>query len=472
VRRGLVFLLGTLIAAGITWRWHRTVPPATDVRPMTLAEAAAVFDAVGDRAPVELRTATTDAAWSGWVRKRDVSIRARLDRGDEDSLVNFMLYGTTFTSRPRATPDWIATGSGVSLNTIMDGRVEDLVAAIESPEGDERLQFAREVIERHHIAVGAATRDTTRQYLASLRSRVLAENTRYIQRLSGTPQRADAERREDSATAYRDRGLSTDTSLRVEYAIDQALTALQQRGELTRQPVERIAVVGPGLDFVDKAQGYDLYSVQSIQPFALADSLLRLSVSGRLSITALDISPRVLAHLEAARQRASRGDAYRLHLLLEQDSPNVQVETGLVQYWTRFGERIGRSATASVPDGLANRLRIRALDVRPDAVLAVRVVDADVVVERLADPVVGAGFDLIVATNVLVYYDPFEQALALANLASMLGKGGLLLTNQPVPVPAAARLSPVLITSVDFDRVTSDGETRQRGDAVYAYRKL
>ena len=38
-------------------------------------------------------------------------------------------------------------------------------------------------------------------------------------------------------------------------------------------------------------------------------------------------------------------------------------------------------------------------------------------------------FDLIVATNTLVYYDVFEQALALANVAKMLRPGGLFLSN-------------------------------------------
>ena len=38
-------------------------------------------------------------------------------------------------------------------------------------------------------------------------------------------------------------------------------------------------------------------------------------------------------------------------------------------------------------------------------------------------------FDLIVATNILVYYDVVEQSLALANVARMLRPGGLLLSN-------------------------------------------
>jgi hypothetical protein len=44
---------------------------------------------------------------------------------------------------------------------------------------------------------------------------------------------------------------------------------------------------------VDKAQGYDFYPVQMIQPFAVADSLRRLGASQRPVVTTLDISKRV-----------------------------------------------------------------------------------------------------------------------------------------------------------------------------------
>ena len=57
--------------------------------------------------------------------------------------------------------------------------------------------------------------------------------------------------------------------------------------------------------------------------------------------------------------------------------------------------------------------------------------------ERLQPLPVDERFDLVLATNVLVYYNVFEQNLALANIASMLRPGGLLLSNTPV-VPAVA----------------------------------
>ncbi len=52
--------------------------------------------------------------------------------------------------------------------------------------------------------------------------------------------------------------------------------------------------------------------------------------------------------------------------------------------------------------------------------------------QRVDLPAANEHYDLIVATNILVYYDVFEQSLAMANVATMLKPGGLLLTNSPV----------------------------------------
>jgi hypothetical protein len=42
-------------------------------------------------------------------------------------------------------------------------------------------------------------------------------------------------------------------------------------------------------------------------------------------------------------------------------------------------------------------------------------------------------FDLIVGTNIFVYYDKFQQTLALENAGAMLKPTGLLLTNDRLP---------------------------------------
>jgi chemotaxis methyl-accepting protein methylase len=105
---------------------------------------------------------------------------------------------------------------------------------------------------------------------------------------------------------------------------------------------------------------------------------------------------------------------------------------------------------------------VRALQIRPDLVTSIRSTDLNIILERLTPG--GAPFDLIVATNVLVYYTPFEQALALANIAAMLRPGGLLLTNalkEQLPAPAFSAAIPV---DVMFDR-------RGGGDTLYWFRR-
>lgn len=472
-RRGARAVLLLVLAAVVTSRVpiDSSASSRPGARRMTFDEARLVIAALGESVPAELRRSSTDPGrdWTAWIEQRDTGIRARIARGDEDSVVNLMLYGTTFTRHARATPHAIAASStGAELADVMDGRLEDLARAVESPAGDSRVAFARQVIERQGLAIGPRSREPVRGYLLALRSRVLADNERYAQRAAAASAASDSQSRAAHATLYRDRGLSTDTSLRVDFAVEQALAAVHERRALTGR-IERAAVVGPGLDFIDKAQGYDWYPVQMIQPFALADSLVRVGLADRPAITALDISARVLDHLREARQRARRGTAYRLNLVLERDTPGRQVDQELAAYWRRAGDRLGVEVPVDVPPQIHD-LRARAVDIHPDAVLAVEDIDLNIVFDRLATPAAGR-LDLVVATNVLVYYEPFEQALAVSNMAGMLRAGGLLLTNQPVPLPAASGLSPVLIMSVALDTVRSGTGSHQRGDAIYVYRK-
>ena len=65
-------------------------------------------------------------------------------------------------------------------------------------------------------------------------------------------------------------------------------------------------------------------------------------------------------------------------------------------------------------------------------VLACQPSDVNIVLERLTlDP--ANRYDLVVATNIFVYYDAFQQTLALENIGAMLKPGGLLLTNDRLP---------------------------------------
>jgi len=442
------------------------VPAAARTIPVSYVDARAAIVARAEALPPSFKGKTgaeIDSAWPAWVTRHNAEIRARLERGDEDSLVNFWLYGTSFTRLPRATDrDLGKLGDKEKAADLLGARLDDLVAAIARPGTNERLRFARQVIERHGIDPGSpAGQDQARSYLIDVRSRVVADNDRYRRVSQSAAQINDpAERLSAYSTLFRDRGLSSDTSLRPGFAIETTLAAMKSSGRLAQ--VRRVGVVGPGLDFSDKAEGYDFYPQQTIQPFGIVDSLIRLGFSraGELSLTTFDLSPRVNQHLETARQRTAKGGSYVLQLPLDMKDPAHEWHPDLVSYWRRFGTEIGVVAPALRPPRGADGVEVRAVRVRPTIVSAIQVRDLNIVLERTDD----APFDLIVATNVLVYYDPFEQALALTNITKMLRPGGFLLTNYAVSPLAPMEAESSLVTPVFWDR-------QGNGDTLFWYQR-
>jgi chemotaxis methyl-accepting protein methylase len=65
-------------------------------------------------------------------------------------------------------------------------------------------------------------------------------------------------------------------------------------------------------------------------------------------------------------------------------------------------------------------------------------------------------FDLVIATNVFIYYDVLDQALALANVAAMLKPGGFLLANVSVPELASVGMRPVDTTTILYARTGTE----------------
>ena len=439
-------------------------PPAT-VSSIPFAEARQVFqvlrddllpDALKGRSPVEL-----EAMWTRWVQARDSAIRERVAQGDEDSVINLLLFGTSFTKRPRPTEgelEALAARPAEGL-PVLRPRLDDFMAAVALPGSDERLQLARTVIVRAGIdpATPAGTA-RMRQYLEE-RIRAVAASSAVA---SAAVEAAGAP---STSTFYSERGLSSDTSLLVDYGIDRALEAAA-RARPMAGTVRRVAIVGPGLDFTDKVGGYDFYPQQTIQPFAVFDSLIRhgLGVAGTLQVTAFDLSPRVIQHLETARARATKGAPYGL--VLPRDADRTWTP-GLVAYWQMLGDRIGDKAAAVTPPATAGRVQVRSLRVRPSVVLATAARDLNVVLQREERPA-AEKFDLLIATNILLYYDTFEQSLALANIASMLRPGGLFLTNTRVVLLPGSPLRPAGYTDTVYTTGPGGDET---GDRVWLYER-
>jgi hypothetical protein len=424
--------------------------------PIPYVDARSILELLRPSLPAELATkmpGELESAWPGWVARRNVEIRARLEQGDEDSIINLLLFGTTFTRLPRALNDSAKLGGRQRAGEIVRGRIADLVAGIAAPGANERLQFARDLVQRHGIDPRAPSgKEQARLYLLGIMRRGVGEVEAYIRTIESARSLTDATAEFAArSTLFRARGLSSDTSIRPDFAIDQALEAIASQGMLGAGSMRRVAVIGPGLDFTDKAEGYDFYPQQTTQPFSVINSVLRLGLAHAdgLRVTTFDLSARINQHLQAARRRASTGGDYIVALPRDRDSP---WHPDLVGFWKTFGGRIGDETKAAQPPP-GTSLDMRAVRVRPDIVMSIDPRDLNVVLERLAPLPADERFDLIVATNVFVYYDVFEQSLALANVASMLRPGGFLLSNNALPeLPAIPMHSAGSTTAIYSDR--------------------
>lgn len=399
------------------------------------------------------------AAWPEWEQKHDAEIRGRMVRGDEDSMVNFLFFGTSFTHQPRVTAKSLEAAqiSGELAGRLILARIEGLYQALKAPGVNERLLFLRGLVERQGYRFDdplAGKRISA--YLLENVLRVLREQRSYAKVLAASRQSNDAT--DDFITRsklFEGRGLSLDTSFRPNYAIEQCLEEMKQRGLLKSGSIRRVAVIGPGLDFTDKENGYDFYPLQTLQPFAVIDSLLHLELGmpRDLRVAVFDISPHLLDHLTRAVRLSRRGDAYTVQLPLDSE---VSWTPSTVRYWRRFGGRIGKPVEPiKPPAGLG--VKLRAVQVYPSVVRLIDPLNLDIVLQHL-DLAENEKFDLIVATNIFVYYEELEQTLALKNVEKMLRPGGVLLSNTALLELPGSQVRSVDNLSVQYSERPGDGD--------------
>ena len=226
---------------------------------------------------------TAEASWTAWATQHDREIRDRLASGDEDTIVNWLLLGSSFTRRPRAFVDLPANQSGAlqQLSELIAARAHDLATALGAVGSDERRAFARDFFERGGFRLeNPADRERLEQHLLAAVVRVGSEQARYSRELEDA--RASTDQTEAFAARlklFRQRGLSLDTSIQPSFSLEQSLRELRRRRLISEGSVRDVAVIGPGLDFSDKGSGYDFYPQQTLQPFALVDSLVRLGLA-------------------------------------------------------------------------------------------------------------------------------------------------------------------------------------------------
>ena len=116
----------------------------------------------------------------------------------------------------------------------------------------------------------------------------------------------------------------------------------------------------------------------------------------------------------------------------------------------------------------AGRVQVRSVLVPPSVVLSIDARDLNIVLQR-PDPLnTGNQFDLILATNILLYYAVFEQSLAGVNIAKMLRPGGLFLTNNRIFELPSTPLTGIGYTDTTYMALQGVGDT---GDRIVWYRK-
>ena len=437
--------VGTLLL--ITAAAAAATAPARYVR---FAEAQPILTelaATGALPPELSNAAQREAAWPAWIERHDKEVRARLEQGDEDTIVNWLLFGTSFTTKPRAILGAVESDNAADREVILrraveliGARLDDLLKALANPGTDERRLFARRLLERkgQHFKTAAGL-DGVRQYLLGAVMRVAQEQEQVDQELGATSGRDSIAEFVQRSRLFRTRGLSLDTSLLPNYALEQSMAAMKARGLLKAGALKRVAIVGPGLDFADKDVGFDFYPQQTLQPFAVLDSIKRLGLGTSPAgpeIVLLDISPRIIDHVTQARARAVKGIGYTLHLPLPRATPWLPE---VRKYWETFGNQIGAPAQASASKAILDQVELRAARATPAAVRRLSIADLNIVTERLD----GEAFDLVIATNVFIYYDVLEQALAMTNVEAMLKPGAFLLANVAAPPVRALTIRPV-----------------------------
>ncbi|HTM48597.1 MAG TPA: hypothetical protein VL285_07955 [Bryobacteraceae bacterium] len=318
----------------------------------------------------------------------------RLSSGEQDALVYYVLQGRRFTRTPSVEPvlgarDFVKSGD---IPAVVRTRIRDFVQACQATGlRDERLSYFCRLSQDEGRIGGEFRRAMRFLYEKEVKSL----------------EREGSDRRDFVASLYRTRGLSSDSAMDANFPVYLALKRLAADRKLR---LNRILIVGPGLDFAPRTGLDDSLPPQSLQPYAIADAVLQLGLSSRehLRIHCVDINPHVVERLRAAQS--------------EPPALSVRKREGPEEY-SRYHEEFGRAiGTVDRPDPVSRIIRVSAAVAR--RITADRL---DVVTERDES---APGYDLAVATNVLLYLGDAELALALSNLRSMLRGGGYFLHNE------------------------------------------
>jgi SAM-dependent methyltransferase len=371
---------------------------------------------------------STQAEFAAYLRGVETDTDRRVAEGEREHRIYYALQSATFTTRPRIEPAisalaFVGKLSQPERSRLVEdpsylpnagwppaerARVADLLNALRKGPSDARLAYFRELLssDRGAPSVESLYPDYVRV-------------ARFLYRkefLSGG----------DAATVsqlYQSRAHSSDTQIEAGFGVYLGLGTARALEPALR--MTSVLVVGPGLDLAPRTDLIDVVAPQSYQPFAVADALVALSLASErdLRIHSIDVNPRVVRFIEAVAR-----EPITLHVFtgMAENTTEQPFSADYRTYVRQLGRAIGDEVAP--PRAIASDRRYQhSIAVRPSFTRAMSAERLNIVSERLVDR---GAFDLIVATNVLNYFDDRQLALALSNIAAMLRPGGILLHNE------------------------------------------
>ena len=93
---------------------------------VSFATAKPVLEALASELPPQLKE-PNEGKWKAWAQHEDNVVRTRLEQGALDSMINLLLFGTSFTTQPR-----VITMHDFG-DPVVQARVTDLVKALRNP---------------------------------------------------------------------------------------------------------------------------------------------------------------------------------------------------------------------------------------------------------------------------------------------------------------------------------------------------
>ena len=418
-----------------------------------------------DRAKRQIAYPDIPAGLCGWLEKEGVSENNFSDhiaainrstaerelRGEYDHLIFFLLQSRRFTGQTKIEP---AMSAYEFVNGLSDPERERYLA--ETPDylpPEERMpKAARARMNEFIRAMDRDFDDERMAYFKTLLKNTTSKSSSPAQRLYAEYGRAMrflyrkefASRKFSKerlaayvASLYQDRGHSTDTQIESNFAVYTALAALKagEKSQPTSTRLNRVLIIGPGLDFAPRTDFIDMFGPQSYQPFAVADALLSLKLcdAARLQIDCVDINERVVAHLQSLRRR---GEVTLSILSGVSDGAGRALSEDYKDYFRNLGSSVGRESAINVPPDMASHLK-KSLRIGPEVTGKINADRLNIITERFersdgSTP----NYDLVVVTNVFPYFKPTELLFALTNISAMLAEGGYLIHNELQTIPS------------------------------------